>query len=367
MSRLDVGLTALRRGQIVRMVDADTSIFCAATELLSDGTLTRLAQVGAGAPYIALTANRAAVLHIPPTGATTICLPLEADLSAREIRDLADPTKDLANPFRGPHPTSKAPVSLAVDGAIKLCKLAQLLPTVTAVACAGDPLNDDIPSILASDPDEYEVASALTLRPVSSAHVPLRGAEDCQVIAYRPEDGGVAHLAIVIGDIDAEEPVLVRLHSECFTGDLLGSLKCDCGEQLQGAIAEIGKVGKGILLYLSQEGRGIGLMNKLRAYHLQDEGFDTIEANERLGFDADERVFLPAAEMLRQLGVRKVRLMTNNPDKVAQLADQGIDVIERVAHEFPSNTHNELYLATKARRSGHYLTLGKTSVADDEA
>ena len=149
--------------------------------------------------------------------------------------------------------------------------------------------------------------------------------------------------------------MLTRLHSECFTGDLLGSLKCDCGQQLRGAIAEIAAAGGGILLYLAQEGRGIGLVNKLRAYALQDQGFDTVEANERLGFEADERLFLPAAEMLRRLGFAKVRLMTNNPDKVAALAGFGIEVVERVAHAFPANDHNAFYLSTKARKSGHIL------------
>ena len=211
-------------------------------------------------------------------------------------------------------------------------------------------------TLTAGDADLYDLAAAASLHPVSSARVPLAGAENTQVIAYRPADGGVEHLAIVIGDLDVNQPVLIRMHSECFTGDLLGSLKCDCGEQLRGAIEEIGRVGSGVLLYLSQEGRGIGLMNKLRAYHLQDDGYDTVEANERLGFEPDERLFLPAAEMLRQLGIQAVELMTNNPDKVAQLESQGINVVRRVQHEFPSNAHNEQYLATKARRSGHYLT-----------
>jgi len=147
--------------------------------------------------------------------------------------------------------------------------------------------------------------------------------------------------------------VLVRLHSECFTGDLLGSLRCDCGDQLRGAIEAIAKADAGILLYLSQEGRGIGLVNKLRAYRLQDGGADTAEANEQLGFDADERIYLPAAGMLRHLGVRRVRLLTNNPQKVAALARCGITVEERVPHAFPSNGHNAFYLATKAARFGH--------------
>ena len=183
--------------------------------------------------------------------------------------------------------------------------------------------------------------------------MPLEGAENTRIIAFRPSDGGIEHLAIIIGEPAAEEPVLTRLHSECFTGDLLGSLRCDCGDQLRGAIQAISKAGAGILLYLAQEGRGIGLVNKLRAYQLQDRGADTFEANEQLGFDADERVYLPAAEMLRHLGFRQVRLLTNNPEKVAALTRCGIVVEERVPHAFPSNAHNDFYLATKAARFGH--------------
>jgi GTP cyclohydrolase II len=172
-------------------------------------------------------------------------------------------------------------------------------------------------------------------------------------VAFRPLDGGTEHLALKIGQIDFDQPVLVRLHSQCLTGDLLGSLRCDCGDQLQGAIKEINAAGGGILLYLAQEGRNIGLINKLRAYALQDQGLDTVDANLALGFDADERLYRPAAEMLRQLGVGSVRLMTNNPEKLGQLEACGIKIADRVAHVFPSNQHNERYLATKAQRSGH--------------
>ncbi len=145
---------------------------------------------------------------------------------------------------------------------------------------------------------------------------------------------------------------------ECFTGDLLGSLRCDCGLQLRGAIEQIAKPGSGVLLYLAQEGRGIGLVNKLRAYELQDDGFDTIDANEQLGFDADERIYAPAATMLTRMGIKRVRLMTNNPQKIAQLERYGIEVAERVAHAFPANGHNENYLRTKAERAGHLLWIG---------
>jgi GTP cyclohydrolase II len=180
----------------------------------------------------------------------------------------------------------------------------------------------------------------------------LIDAENTEIVAFRPDDGGSDHLAILIGAPDGTQPVLARLHSECFTGDLLGSLRCDCGDQLRGAIAEIAAAGSGVIVYLAQEGRGIGLVNKLKAYRLQDAGFDTLDANEQLGFDADERIYQPAAEILRQLGFERVRLLTNNPEKVAALQRCGIEV-ERVSHVFPSNDHNSGYLATKAARAGH--------------
>jgi len=198
-------------------------------------------------------------------------------------------------------------------------------------------------------------AAAAGLERVAEARVPLADAENARLIAFRPRDGGLEHLAILIGSPDPARPVLVRLHSECFTGDLLASLRCDCGDQLRGGIDAIARAGGGVLLYLAQEGRGIGLVNKLRAYRLQDAGFDTLDANEQLGFDADERVYLPAAEMLRQLGFGAIRLLTNNPEKVAALQRYGIRIAERVPHVFPSNGHNERYLRTKATRSGHFL------------
>jgi GTP cyclohydrolase II len=161
----------------------------------------------------------------------------------------------------------------------------------------------------------------------------------------------------MIGKIDPLKPVLVRLHSECFTGDLVGSLRCDCGSQLRGAISEMSQSGSGILLYLAQEGRGIGLVNKLRAYQLQDSGFDTVDANLQLGFDADERNYLPAAQMLQMLGIHQVRLMTNNPAKVDSLQRCGIEVSERVPHIYPSNKHNAQYLRVKAKKSGHLFEM----------
>jgi GTP cyclohydrolase II len=203
--------------------------------------------------------------------------------------------------------------------------------------------------------EHYDVHAAEALEPVSEARVPLAGAPETRIVTFRPADGGGEHLAIVIGRPDPGKPVLTRLHSECLTGDLLGSLRCDCGDQLRGAIDALAQGGGGILLYLAQEGRGIGLVNKLRAYGLQDQGFDTVDANEQLGFDDDERVYQPAARMLRCLGFSRVRLLTNNPAKVGALVRHGIEVVERVQHSFPSNEHNWTYLQTKAKRSGHLL------------
>jgi GTP cyclohydrolase II len=190
---------------------------------------------------------------------------------------------------------------------------------------------------------------------VAEAAVPMEGAEDARVVAFRAPDSGIEHLAILVGRPETAAAPLVRLHSECFTGDLLGSLRCDCGPQLKEAIRRMGEDGAGVLLYLAQEGRGIGLVNKLRAYALQDRGLDTLDANRALGWGADERNFLVAATMLESLGVRRVRLLTNNPAKVAALSACGIEVVSREGLSFSPNGVNDHYLATKARRFGHLL------------
>ena len=245
-----------------------------------------------------------------------------------------------------------------MNTAIRLTKIARLLPAVVVAPITADDaaawaIANNRAIVSSTAVQAYDRLQADTLVPVSEARVPLAGCENTKIIAFRPRDGGAEHLAIIIGETDASIPVLTRLHSECFTGDLLGSLKCDCGDQLRGAISAIAEGGSGVLLYLAQEGRGIGLVNKLRAYELQEKGFDTIDANEQLGFDDDERIYLPAVQMLASLGINKVKLLTNNPAKVGALARHGIAVTERVAHVFPSNQHNWSYLDTKSKRSGH--------------
>ncbi|NJS15274.1 MAG: GTP cyclohydrolase II, partial [Sphingopyxis sp.] len=182
----------------------------------------------------------------------------------------------------------------------------------------------------------------------------VAAAETAEIVAFRSPDEASDHVALVIGR-PTERPPVVRLHSECLTGDVLGSLKCDCGPQLHAALDAMAAEDWGILLYLRQEGRGIGLVNKLRAYALQDQGFDTVDANIRLGFPVEARDFAIAARMLTLLRRTRIRLMTNNPEKVAQLVAEGIEVVERLPLALPTNVHNAQYLATKRDRTGHQL------------
>jgi GTP cyclohydrolase II len=247
----------------------------------------------------------------------------------------------------------------AAAAALALAKLARLLPAVVAAPVrpgwASLPAGADLLTVPAGDLLSYPTLLAASLTKVAEVAVPLDAAPDARLIAFRALDQGIEHMAILVGNPAAETAPLVRVHSECFTGDLLGSLRCDCGPQLQGAIARMAAAGAGAVLYLAQEGRGIGLINKLRAYTLQDRGLDTVDANRALGWQADERNFHIAAAMLQALGMTKIRLLTNNPEKVASLVACGIDVVERVPHEFAPNGVNDGYLATKARRFGHLI------------
>jgi GTP cyclohydrolase II len=194
-----------------------------------------------------------------------------------------------------------------------------------------------------------------------STRIPTDAGE-FQLILYKDDREGKEHLALVMGDVRNESGVLVRVHSECFTGDVLGSRRCDCGEQLQRAIEKISKVGQGVLIYLRQEGRGIGLLDKLRAYNLQDEGYDTVDANLLLGHQADERDYTVAACILRDLGIQSVRLLTNNPGKIKHLRELEIRVEQRVPLEPTVTEDNARYLRTKALRMNHIFNLGRLSV-----
>ena len=241
--------------------------------------------------------------------------------------------------------------------AIRLAKSAHLLPAAVLVSVA-HPLQlaqDNGLTLLALHELGPELDRLSPLHPVVNARLPIVAAEAGRVHIFRPEDGGAEHYAIEIGRPDRAAPVLARLHSACFTGDVLGSLKCDCGPQLRAALAQMGAAGAGVLLYLNQEGRGIGLANKMRAYSLQDQGFDTVEANHRLGFEDDERDFRIGADILRRMGFSAVRLLTNNPKKMAMMESCGLSVVERVPLKVGQTAQNAGYLATKAAKSGHLL------------
>ena len=351
MIAVDRAIAEVRRGQIIEVRSGERRLAMLAAEAVTGQSLARLAAVSAEAPTLLLTGRRLAALGLDDAenGDASVARLTGPDCGdAEQVSLLVNPCAEAA-PM--PQPERVSPGDSLDLACITLAKLARLLPAALVVpltASSGERL-----SVTADDVLNHQVNVARSLRPVAEARVPLAQAENARIVAFRPSDGGIEHLAVVIGDPDPAQPVLTRLHSECFTGDLLGSLRCDCGDQLRGAIAEIAAAGSGVLLYLAQEGRGIGLVNKLRAYQLQDAGFDTLDANLQIGFDDDERLYLPAAQMLDRLDIHKVRLMTNNPRKVDALARHGVDVVERVPHVFPSNDHNQGYLRTKARRSGH--------------
>lgn len=367
---VDRAIADLRRGGMVILRDTDqhSAVVVQAAEMATHDGLRMLMRLTGSHPTIALTRNRAATLKVSRATTTVQSLVLPMGTDADLVRQIADPTFDATGDIDAverPDISGLSIIPEREDGlahmAVQLVKFARLLPAVLFARTSAldverlSKWSRDIGLLLVETRDiqAFPTLRARRLVQAASARVPLSDAENARLVAFRPLDGGEEHVAIVIGEPDVEKPALIRLHSACLTGDLLGSLRCDCGDQLRGGIQAIAAEGGGVLIYLAQEGRDIGLINKLRAYALQDLGVDTVDANEQLGFDADERVYEPAAEILKQLGIGSVRLLTNNPDKVKQLALAGVNVVERVAHVFPSNQHNVGYLQTKADKTGH--------------
>jgi GTP cyclohydrolase II len=338
------GIDALRRGW---PVDIDGIGFLA-VETASDASLA--AFEGAAPADLIISGQRAITLKLAnqregvPTGPVRIERAPWLDLAGAVA--VADPALDLQMPLKGPFRTLPLDAADAATAAVRLARLAGLLPAL----------------FVGGQTDGLEISAAAVERAVrapevviaSRAKLPIKAAEQAEIVAFRSFEDGGEHVALLIGAPNGAPP-LVRVHSECLTGDVLGSLKCDCGPQLQDALAAIAAAGWGILLYLRQEGRGIGLVNKLRAYALQDQGFDTVDANVRLGFGDDERDFGVAAQMLKLLAQDEVRLLTNNPRKVQALEAAGVRVRERVPLRSGLNPHNLAYLDTKRLRSGHQL------------
>ncbi len=347
---LERAVGELRRGSVMNV----DGMLIASAEAISPEHLAAMQAMGP--VTLVLTDRRAAVLKLRAYDGEVARVVLDADAGLSLVQALADPSQDMANPMKGPFVTRRAEEGAEGEAglattAVKLCKRAGLLPA--ALICEG--FATDLQSFEKAILDIAMDSQAFSLARFADAHVPLSLASDAQLYGFRPSDGGPDHFAVVVGDPSRAEPVLVRAHSECFTGDLLGSLKCDCGPQLRTALAQISANGSGVLLYLAQEGRGIGMANKLRAYSLQDEGFDTVDANHRLGFEDDERDFRVAALMLQSLGFSAVRVMTNNPRKLAAFERHGFEVAGREPLAVGQTVQNAAYLATKARRSGHLL------------
>jgi GTP cyclohydrolase II len=345
----------LRRGAPVLLEAAEPLILLAA-ETATTASLAEMAMLTDASPVLLLARIRASAVLGQEMAQKVVALDIPpALLNPDSLRSLADPTADqlgVPSVSLGQPPPEAA-------AALALAKLGRLLPALLAAPGRQDATalaqQMRVLAVAAREVLAYPMQAASDLLLVAEARVPLEDAPDARIAAFRAPDAGIEHLAIIIGDPKARDVPLVRVHSECFTGDLLGSLRCDCGPQLRGAVRRIAQEGAGVVLYLSQEGRGIGLVNKLRAYTLQDRGLDTYDANGELGWGADERNYLAAATMLDLLGLHRVRLLTNNPDKLAALRACGVDVVGRESHLIAPNGVNDRYLSAKAERFGHWL------------
>jgi GTP cyclohydrolase II len=336
-------IDALRRGWPVAVKGEQATIGLVAIET-ADGVQ--------GTKGILLSASRAATLKLGnQLAAADVAQPVliapPDDLDASLALAIADPALDLRYPMKGPFVAQALPDGEAAKAAMELVREAGLLPAFLMVDAGRA-------EAVATIADVVSFQDARALRIAARARLPVSASSDAELVAFRSTADAADHVALVIGQRDGSVPV-VRLHSECLTGDVLGSLKCDCGPQLHEALEQIAGARWGVLLYLRQEGRGIGLVNKLRAYALQDQGFDTVDANIRLGFAVDARDFAVAAQMLRLLSVDRVCLLTNNPEKVAGLEAEGISVAQRLPLMIAANPHNAHYLETKRDRTGHKL------------
>lgn len=349
----------LRRGTPVLLRGPEGALLLAAAETVSARGLAGIAAAAVTAPMLLLAPIGAEAMHEVGLGEPAVValrLPLEL-LDPAMLRSMADPTAERLLPAEPERVTAP----LLAPAAILLAKLARLVPALVAAPATEAALAlVDLLSVTAAEVAAYPHDAAATLSLVAAASVPLENAPEARILAFRLSDGGVEHLAILVGQpeaaLSAGRPPLVCIHSECFTSDLLDSLGCDYGPRLRGAIRRMADdPAGGVLLYLAQEGRGIGLVSKLCAYTLQNIGVGTQDANGALGHRADERNFWVAAEMLRVVGIGQVRLLTNNPDEVAGLAACGVAVEGHEMQRFAENCVNDAYLATNAGTFGDML------------
>ncbi len=396
IAKIEAALEDVRQGKMIILVDDEDreneGDLVIAAELATPERINFMAREGRGLICLSLTEERADELDLPlmvsensSSFGTAFTVSIEArqgvttGISAADRAHtiqvaVADETTahDLARPGHVfPLRARNGGVMVRAgqtEGSVDLARLAGMKPA--GVIC--EIMNDDgtmarmpelevfaekhdLKIISVAELVAYRMRKELLVRRAAETHLPTPFGGDFKAVVYENDVDHAEHIALVKGAIDPEKPVLVRVHSECLTGDVFGSQRCDCGEQLHAAMAQISKEGTGVVLYMRQEGRGIGLVNKIKAYALQDQGQDTVEANHSLGFDDDLRDYGLGAQILSDLGIKQLRLMTNNPKKIVGLQGYGLEIVERVAIEMPTCTTNLRYMTTKREKMGHLL------------
>jgi GTP cyclohydrolase II len=361
MHQADRGLFDLQRGRPLHVTTSgEPAALLATVEGLTSQILDQLRELNEGCIRLALTTHRARAMGLTNGGPPCdISLGLNGTATADQILRLSS----VAARYNA-ESIDVREASAAEAGGVALARLGRLLPAVVSIPVSRENESRlrtmlDSGTILTVTTDQIKAMEGNGLAEViyvSDGPVPLEDAEDARFVCFREANGILEHVAILIGDRGGwPDPVPVRIHSACLTGDLFGSLRCDCGEQLRRSLRVFTASGGGVLLYLAQEGRGIGLANKLRAYALQQEGLDTVDADCTLGFGADERRYDAAVQMLRELGIQRIQLLTNNPDKVRAVEEAGIEVLERQPVYGTLNRHNLNYVKAKVNRAGHWL------------
>ncbi|NVF14941.1 GTP cyclohydrolase II RibA [Vreelandella maris] len=359
MYQIERAIFDIRRGLPIVVNAGEQRLLVQALE--GSESVEALARLAGARPSLVLTRHRLAAMGVT-LAAEAASLPLATRISTNELHGLAT-AEALSQPASGLLSGLK-PAGLAELGAVTLMRRALLIPAALcafvskeAAANIEQQLAEGrLLQVTAKDAEHCLAGAPGMLKRVSEAHIPLEDAAESRFVLFREPDGLREHVAVVIGKPESwEEAVPLRMHSACLTGDLFGSLRCDCGEQLRNAVADIQAMGGGVLLYLAQEGRGIGLANKLRAYTLQDGGLDTVDADQVLGFGDDERQYAVAVDMLNALDIEQVQLLTNNPLKMEALRQGGIEVVSRQALYGSVTNHNQRYLNAKATRGGHLL------------
>ena len=346
----------LRLGIPIVLTGTESETLIAPIDVLSQERLDQLTSIDENS-FILITARRAQTLKCPVYDGRFARIKIGKSPKIASLKAISDPSLDLKNPLKGPFDIIRGRALKLENEVLSLLKSAQLLPSAIVSRIKNGEnfaLKQKLTHVRVEQLAEFMISSR-RIEDTITAVVPTAKAKNAKFHIFRPNISGEEHYAMEIGTINRDQPILVRIHSACFTGDVLGSLKCDCGPQLNAATEMINDQGGGLLIYLNQEGRGIGLANKIRAYSLQDQGFDTVEANHRLGFEDDERNFQLAASILKEMRIFTVKLITNNPSKISTMGKYDIEVAERIPLHVGQNKNNLRYLETKAKKSGHLM------------